>query len=82
MSSLTIITRGAGGKSRKILKFNDLPEAVRDRVLIAAYLVSLTFGNGEISECGPHVEAELEELEGAVREMERHAQEAGPRACN
>lgn len=82
MSGLTITTRGAGGESRKILTFNDLPEAVRDRVLIAAYLVSMTFGNGEISECEPHVEAELEELEDAVREMEQHAQEAGPRVCN
>lgn len=82
MSDLTITTRSGGGESRNFLKFDNLPEAVRDRILAAAIMVSIDFRNGDISECEPHVEAELEELDNAVREMERYAQAAGPRVCN
>lgn len=82
MSGITTITRGASGESRKILKFSDLPDAVKDRVLGAAFAVAIYFGNAEISECEAHVELALEELESAVHEMERYAQAAGPRACS
>lgn len=82
MNIVTITTRGASGESRKILRFSDLPDAIKDRVLGAAFAVALYFGNAEISECEAHVELALEELENAVHEMERYAQPAGPRACN
>lgn len=82
MSVITTITRSATGESRKLLKLSDLPEAVKDRVLGAAFTVAIYFGNAEISECEAHVELALEELENAVREMEQYAQAADPRACN
>lgn len=82
MSDLTIKSRSSCGEFRKILAFSDLPEAVRDRVLAAAIMVSVDFGNGEIGECESHVEADLEELENAVREMGRYAKAAGPRSCD
>lgn len=82
MRGLIITTSSADEESRKILVFGNLPDAIRDRVLIAAYMVAKSFDNGEIGECDSMADDELEELGDAVREMERHAQEAGPRACN
>lgn len=82
MSDLTITTRSDSGESCQILMFDDLPETVRNRVLLAAYRVAMSFGNAVLSECEPHAEAELVELSSAICEMVLHAISAGPRACN
>lgn len=82
MSDLTITTRSASEESRQILILNDLPAAVRDRVLVAAYQVAISFGNCAINELEPHAEAELEELSSAICEMVQYAIAAGPRARN